>query len=140
MCTKLYKMSLVMRNLAFGICGNKSADQLRSNCAADQRLCFRYMDSTIPLLPKSEISSSSHLLWLYSPVCIGPSQKPRRPVFSQRGSNDILHQTCIVISISLTNEPRCEKTGLWGFRPGPTQTRLYNHTRWLEACNFVSRK
>ena len=31
------------------------------------------------------------------------------------------------------NEPRCEKTGLRGFRPGPTQTGLYNHTRWLEA-------
>ena len=30
-------------------------------------------------------------------------------------------------------EPRCEKTGLRGFLPGPTQTRLYNHTRWLEA-------
>ena len=30
-------------------------------------------------------------------------------------------------------EPRCEKTGLWGFRPGPTQTELYNDTRWLEA-------
>ena len=28
---------------------NKDADQLR-NCAADQRLCFRYMDSTFPLL------------------------------------------------------------------------------------------
>ena len=28
-----------------------------------------------------------------------------------------------------TYEPRCEKTGLWGFRPGPTQTRLYNHRR-----------
>ena len=32
-----------------------------------------------------------------------------------------------------SNEPRCEKTGLRGFRPGPTQTRLYNYTRWLEA-------
>ena len=31
------------------------------------------------------------------------------------------------------NEPRCEKTGLWGFRPGLTQTRQYNHRRWLEA-------
>ena len=38
-------------------CENKDTDQLRSNCAADQRLCFRYSDSTIPLLPKSEISS-----------------------------------------------------------------------------------
>ena len=28
-----------------------------SNCEADQRLCFRYSDSTVPLLPKSKISS-----------------------------------------------------------------------------------
>ena len=46
-----------MRKLAFCICENKDADQLRSNCAADQRLCFRFSDSTIPLLLKSEISS-----------------------------------------------------------------------------------
>ena len=39
------------------ICENKDADQLRSNREADQRLCFCYTDSTIPLLPKSEISS-----------------------------------------------------------------------------------
>ena len=36
---------------------NKGADQLRSNCEADQHLCFRYKDSTIPLLSKSKISS-----------------------------------------------------------------------------------
>ena len=36
---------------------NKGADQLRSNCEADQRLCFHYLNSTIPLLLKSEISS-----------------------------------------------------------------------------------
>ena len=34
---------------------NKDADQLRGNHEADQRLCFRYMDSTIPLLPKYKI-------------------------------------------------------------------------------------
>ena len=34
---------------------NKGADQLRSNCEADQRLCFRYSDSTAPLQLKSEI-------------------------------------------------------------------------------------
>ena len=33
---------------------NKGADQLRGNREADQRLCFRYMDSTIPLLLISE--------------------------------------------------------------------------------------
>ena len=36
---------------------NKGADQLRGNREADQRLCFRYSDSTIPLLLKSEIQS-----------------------------------------------------------------------------------
>ena len=39
----------------------------------------------------------------------------------------------VVIS---TFEPLCEKTGLRGFRPGPTQTDLYSHRRWLEALNF----
>ena len=31
--------------------------QLSGNHAADQHLCFHYMNSTMPLLPKSEISS-----------------------------------------------------------------------------------
>ena len=75
-----------MRNPAFCICENKDADQLRGNRESDQRLCFRYLDSTIPLLHKFEISSFSHILWLYSLVCVGPGRKPRRPVFSQRGS------------------------------------------------------
>ena len=46
-----------MRKPDICLCENKGADQLRSNCEADQRLCFRYTDSTIPLLLKSEISS-----------------------------------------------------------------------------------
>ena len=41
-------LSRFMRKPDFCICENKDADQC---------LCFRYMDSTIPLLPKSEISS-----------------------------------------------------------------------------------
>ena len=36
---------------------NKHADQLRGNREADQHLCFRNTASTIPPLPKSEISS-----------------------------------------------------------------------------------
>ena len=51
-----YDMSRVVRKPAFCICENKDADQLRGNREADQRLCFRYTDSTIPLLSKSEIS------------------------------------------------------------------------------------
>ena len=46
-----------MRKSAFCVCENKDADQLRGNRKADQRLCFRYIDSTTPLLPKYEISS-----------------------------------------------------------------------------------
>ena len=41
-------MSCIKRKPAFCICENK---------ATDQRLCFGYIDSTIHLLPKSEISS-----------------------------------------------------------------------------------
>ena len=36
---------------------NKDADQLRGHREADQRLCFRYSDSTIPPLLTSKISS-----------------------------------------------------------------------------------
>ena len=53
----LIEMSPVMRKPVFCICENKDADQLRGNREADQRLCFRYTDSTIPLQPESEISN-----------------------------------------------------------------------------------
>ena len=33
-----------------------------------------------------KFQASSHLVWLYSPVCVGPGRKLRRPVFSERGS------------------------------------------------------
>ena len=52
-----FQMSRIMRKLVFCLSENKGADQLRSNCEADQRLCFRYTDNTILLLLKSEISS-----------------------------------------------------------------------------------
>ena len=50
-------MSLVMKKTDFCICENKDADQLRGNREADQRLCFRFIDSKTPLLPKYKISS-----------------------------------------------------------------------------------
>ena len=46
-----------MKNLIFAYHENKGADQLPSNCTANQLLCFGYIDSVIPLLSKSEISS-----------------------------------------------------------------------------------
>ena len=47
-------LSLVMRKPDFCKCENKDADQLRGNREADQRLGFRYTNSTIPLLPNCE--------------------------------------------------------------------------------------
>ena len=44
------------------------------------------------------------------------------------------------IRITFSFEPRRQKTGLRGFRPGPTQTGLYSHRRWLETWNFGFRK
>ena len=56
-----------MSKPTFCICENKGADQLRGNREADQHLCSRYIDSTIPLLSKSEISSLKP-----SPVAVQP--------------------------------------------------------------------
>ena len=51
-------------------------------------------------------------------------------------SSEIIVPFCIVVAmldpvhhVETIFEPRREKTGLWGFRPGPTQTRLYGHRR-----------
>ena len=52
----LLHMRSVMRKPAFYLCEKKGTDQLCSNCTADQCLCFRYTDSTFPLLLKYEIS------------------------------------------------------------------------------------
>ena len=53
----LHYMSCHMGKPTICLGENKGADQLRRNREADQCLCFRYADSTIPLLLKSEISS-----------------------------------------------------------------------------------
>ena len=50
-------------------------------------------------------------------------------------TNNSMHVTLKWLGTSIF-ESRYEKTGLQGFRPGPTQTGLYSHRRWLEACNF----
>ena len=53
----------------------KGADQLRTNCEADQRLCFCYKDSAIPLFLYPKFPVSSPLLCLYSSVCVKSVQK-----------------------------------------------------------------
>ena len=67
---------------------NKGTDQLCSNCEADQRLCFRYTDSKIPLLSKTKISSlkPSSVTVQVSMSCVIPGRKPKLLVFSCKGS------------------------------------------------------
>ena len=90
-------MSRVVRKPAFCICKNKDADQLRGNREADQRLCFRYIESTIPLLLKYEIS------------CLLPSSVAVQPHLSgtwsktpeDRFSHDEAHMTFVTRKLVL---------------------------------------
>ena len=70
----------------FCICENKGANQLHSNCAADQHVCFPCIIVQSLYCLNPNFQSSSHLLWLSIPVCVGPGRKPRRHVFLCHGS------------------------------------------------------
>ena len=93
-------MSLVVRKPGFCICENKAADQLSSNCTPDKCLCHRYMDSTVPPYLNPKVQNSSYLKWLYSPVCVRPCRKPRRPVSSLRGSYNYMYVHWIIFIMS----------------------------------------
>ena len=122
---------------AFCICENKVTAKLVSAFV----FATRIVQSLYLLHPKCQ--ASSHLLWLYIPVCVGPGRKPRRPVFSQRGSNDnelifIFRPSSIPLSYNSTLfEPRHTKTCLRGFRPGPTQSGPYSRTMWLQIRKYL---
>ena len=79
-----------MRKPTFCICENKDADQLPGNREADQRLCFRYIDSAIPLLSKSEISSLYSSSVAAQPGLCMTRSETRTLVFSCHGSFDCL--------------------------------------------------
>ena len=85
------------------ICENKDADQLRGNREADQRLCFRYTDSTIPLLPKSEISSLwPSLVTAQSGLCRTWSETPKTGFLTSRliyGCGDHLGHVTSIMSM-----------------------------------------
>ena len=70
---------------SFCICKNKDADQLRGNREADQRLCFRYTDSTISLLSKYEISSPQPSCVVVEPGLCGTwSETPKTGFLTTR--------------------------------------------------------
>ena len=68
-------MSHTMRNTTICMWENKGADQLRGNHEADQRLCFRYTDSTFLFFLNPKFQISRLLLSLYCSVCVGPVRK-----------------------------------------------------------------
>ena len=78
-----------MRKPAFCICENKGADQqVTAKLISAFVFAKRIVQFLYFLNPKFQ---ASYLMWQYSPVCEGPGpgRKPRRPVFSQRGSFSI---------------------------------------------------
>ena len=80
-------MSRLMGKPTICICENKDADQLRGNREADQCLCFRYSDSTIPLLLKSEIPSFYFFSVLVQLVLCRTCSETTLLVFPRSGSN-----------------------------------------------------
>ena len=86
----LYKLSRLMGKPTICICENKS----QISFAVTAKListCFRYMDSTIPLL-NPKFQTSSQLLCLYNPVCVEPVQKPHC-WFSHEAAQLLLHSS-----------------------------------------------
>ena len=72
---------------------NKGADQLRSDCKADQRLCFHYMDSTFLRLSKSKISSLYPSSVTAQPGLCWTWSEPKLLALSRTGSYT---GTCII--------------------------------------------
>ena len=82
-------MSLVMRKPDFAYAKTKTQISFAVTAKLISAFVFaiRKVQSLYYLYPKFQ--ASSHLLCLRRLVCVGPGRKPRRPVFSERGSNDI---------------------------------------------------
>ena len=121
-------LSYILRNLLPAYAKTKAQISCTESAQLISAFVFYYIDSTIPLLPKSDISS--HLLWLYNSVCVGPGQKPLRQVFTHCRSStvhkqddethDIYHHcksSCHLAARPLWGRHRC---ALW--EVGPVNT------------------
>ena len=94
-----------MRKRYFCICENKDADQFHGKREADQRLCFRYTDSTIPLLPKSEISSfKPSSVAVQSGLCRTWSETPKISFLTARLIFELLHDKMNNVSFASSED------------------------------------
>ena len=99
-------MSLCVRKPTICMGENKDADQLRGNREADQRLCFRYTDSTFPplLIPKlsrfyvSSLTVQAGLCWTWL--------KTQIVGFSCTGSyyNESMAESCVVHCLAIVSD------------------------------------
>ena len=134
--TALYRqMNRNMRKPTMWFLTRSDTNQAVQPLEMARGLKFCIYEVEVLYYPRSENKGPDHLrgyreadLRLCFRIC-------RLLVFSWRGSSVL---SCA--ELSLINEPRRQKTGLQGFRPGPTQTGLYSHRKWLETWNFGFRK
>ena len=97
-----------MRKPFFCICKNKRQHAVSTFVFATRIVQSLYFLNT-------KFQASSHLLWLYSPVCAGSGRKPRRPVFSQRCSNIshlmdnelLLREATCIFLLRVRNDVQC---------------------------------
>ena len=71
-----------MRKPAFCICENKDPDAVTTELISDFVFATRILQSLYFLNPKYQ--ASSHLLWQYSLVCVGPGQRKTKTGFLTR--------------------------------------------------------
>ena len=97
-----YTINLQKYESARQICKQKSADQLHGDCAADQRICFRCIDSTTPLLPLSEISSPLPFSVVVQPgLCQTCSKTSKTGFLATRLNCNVRYTTQNLISIKI---------------------------------------
>ena len=123
---------------------NKGANQLRGNRQADQRLCFRYSDSTIPLLLESEISSFLLFSVLVQPGLCRTCSETTLLVFPRGGSNvsSKSRSGCLspyismilTVQIGATSQNGCDKNN-GDLKPDQLGNNLHRHVHYQ---NLVS--
>ena len=101
----------------FCLSENKDADQLCSNCTDEQRICFRYKDSTIHLHGKCEISSFWHSsLNVQASLC---------KAWSETLKNSFLTSRLIYVLPTQELQPTCR------MHDGKINTTIYNTTKTI---------
>ena len=94
-----------MRKPVFCICKNKGADQLRSNCEADQHFVFTTRIVQLLFFLNPKFLASRHFLFLYSSVLVEPVRKPH--CWFSEDADKIRKQ--YVITIMLKQSSNCRE-------------------------------